>query len=293
MIPESVVKELRYIEVYTAKRIRNLRVGNYTSPLRGAGFDFDDHRHYQPGDDIRRLDWNVTARLNAPYVRQTHAERELSVIVAIDVSRSMEYGTADRSKKEVMTFVTGCLLFSALADQINTGFVAFADRVLAYEPPRRVRGTAWKVLEELWKLAPAGGETDVLAAARLMLARLKRTSVVFLVSDFMSSDRLFESSELRTLAARHDCIAVVVQDPGELRLPEGRGSLTLRDMETGRLLHVGLGPAARARYGEVMARHRKRLLDGFFAAGIDPVFVRSDQGFLEPLLQAFLTRRNQ
>ena len=112
MIPEQVMRELRYIEVYTARRIRNLRVGPYTSPQRGPGFDFDEHQPYRQGDDVRRIDWNVTARMGAPYVRHTHAERELNVMLAIDVSRSMELGAANRSKKELMTFITGEELFA-------------------------------------------------------------------------------------------------------------------------------------------------------------------------------------
>src|SRR5438477_12279511 len=137
MIPAAVMRELRYIEVYTAKKIRNLRVGAYTSPLRGTGFDFDQHQAYRPGDDVRRIDWNVTARLNAPYVRLTHAERELNVVVAMDLSRSVELGTSKFSKKETLTFISGSILFSAISDQINAGFLAFADRVLAFTPPRR------------------------------------------------------------------------------------------------------------------------------------------------------------
>jgi uncharacterized protein (DUF58 family) len=116
VIPEHVMQELRYIEVYTAKRIRNLRVGPYTSPQRGPGFDFDEHQLYREGDDVRRIDWNVTARMGAPYVRHTHAERELNMMIAIDVSRSMALGAGGRSKKELMTFITGSLLFSAVSD---------------------------------------------------------------------------------------------------------------------------------------------------------------------------------
>ncbi len=128
MIPEHVMHELRYIEVYTGKKIRNQRVGAYQSPLRGSGFDFDEHQPYRPGDDVRRIDWNVTARMDAPYVRHTHAERELNVMIAMDVSRSMDVGSTKYSKKEALTFITGSLVFSALSDQINTGFVAFADQ---------------------------------------------------------------------------------------------------------------------------------------------------------------------
>ena len=154
MIPEHVMRELRYIEVSSAKKIRTLRVGAYTSRLRGSGFDFDEHQAYRPGDDVRRIDWNVTARMNAPYVRHTHAERELNVMIALDVSRSMELGTSHASKKEAMTFITASLLFSALSDQINTGFMAFADRVVAFSRPRRTRAAAWEVLQQCWSLAP-------------------------------------------------------------------------------------------------------------------------------------------
>src|SRR5437867_3411222 len=185
MIPEHVMRELRYIEVYTAKRIRNLRVGAYTSPLRGAGFDFDEHQPYRQGDDVRRIDWNVTARMDAPYVRRTHAERELNVMIAMDVSRSMELGAAHRSKKELMIFITASLLFSAVSDQINAGFLAFADRVLDYSPPRRTRASAWTVLERCWSLSARSGRTAMLPAIRHLLATLKRMSVVFIVSDFI------------------------------------------------------------------------------------------------------------
>src|SRR3954465_9735299 len=152
MIPADVLAVLRSLEVYTAKKIRNLRVGPYTSPLRGTGFDFDEHRPYRPGDDVRRIDWNVTARLNAPFLRQTHAERELTVTIALDLSPSMTVGSARYSKKEVMTFIAGSLLFSAATDQINVGLLAFSDRVLQWIPPRRASARAWEILTRLWAI---------------------------------------------------------------------------------------------------------------------------------------------
>src|SRR3954465_1552770 len=117
MIPPDVMRELRYIELYSARKIRNLRIGPYTSPLRGTGFDFDEHRPYRPGDDVRRIDWNVTARLNAPFCRRPDAGRELTVTIALDLSPSMTIGSSRYSKKEIMTFVAGSLLFSAATDQ--------------------------------------------------------------------------------------------------------------------------------------------------------------------------------
>src|SRR6059058_4878608 len=216
MIPEAVMRELRYIEVYTAKRIRSLRVGAYTSPRRGDGFDFDEHQPYRDGDDVRRIDWNVTARMDAPFVRRTHAERELNVMIAMDVSRSMVLGAAHRSKKELMTYVTGSLLFSAVSDQINAGFLAFADRVLEYSPPRRTRASAWTMLERCWALAPPARSTALLPAVRHLLASLKRMSVVFIVSDFITDDDVFGGQALAMLAAKHDVVAVVPEDAAEM-----------------------------------------------------------------------------
>jgi len=290
MIPEQVMRELRYIEVYTARRIRNLRVGPYTSPQRGPGFDFDEHQPYRQGDDVRRIDWNVTARMGAPYVRHTHAERELNVMLAIDVSRSMELGAANRSKKELMTFITGSLLFSAVADQINTGFLAFADRVLEYGPPRRTRAAAWAALERCWALAPRSGPTAIVPAIRHLVTTLKRMSVVFIVSDFITGEELFAGDDLAMLAAKHDVIAVVPQDASELSLPSGGGYVRVRDLESGAHVDVGLSPRVRRAYAADMHTRRIALARAFYRAGIDHVFVPTDGSPVEPLLELFARR---
>ena len=290
MIPEPVMRELRYIEVYTAKKIRTLRVGAYTSPLRGPGFDFDEHQPYRAGDDVRRIDWNVTARMNAPYVRQTHAERELSVMIAVDVSRSMELGTSHFSKKEVMTFITGSLLFSALSDQIHTGFMAFADRVVAFDQPRRTRGAAWAVLEQCWALAPQPGVTAIGPAIRHLIRALKKTSVIFLVSDFMTSEDLSLNKDLAVLAARHDVIAVIPEDPAETALPAGRGYVHVRDLESGRDVAVALGARSRRAYAEEARERREWLQRLLYRASIDHVFVPTNARPAEPLLDLFAKR---
>jgi uncharacterized protein (DUF58 family) len=284
------MRELRYIEVVTAKRIRNLRVGPYTSPQRGPGFDFDEHQPYRHGDDVRRIDWNVTARMGAPYVRHTHAERELNAMIAIDVSRSMELGAAGRSKKELMTFITGSLLFSAVSDQINTGFLAFSDRVLEAHQPRRTRAAAWSVLERCWALSPAPGTTALLPAVRQLSRTLKRMSVVFIVSDFISDEDVFGGQELAMLAARHDVIAVVPQDPTETALPDGRGYVQVRDLESGRRAAVSLSARSRRTYAEEMRARRDALARAFYRVPMDHVFIPTDGSPVEPLLSLFAAR---
>ena len=293
MIPEHVMHELRYIEIYTGKKIRNQRVGAYQSPLRGAGFDFDEHQPYRPGDDVRRIDWNVTARMDAPYVRHTHAEREMNVMIAMDASRSMELGTSKYSKKEVMMFITGSLLFSALADQINTGFLAFSDRVLASSPPRRTRAAAWSILEQSWSassLSTGSDRTLMLPAITQLLKTLKRMSVVFLVSDFMTDDDVLGSQELAILAARHDVIAVVPEDQSEQSLPRGRGYLRVRDLESGREVAVGLSDRARRRYADQARLRRETLTRAFYRVPMDSLFVETDRSPIEPVLSLFARR---
>jgi uncharacterized protein (DUF58 family) len=291
MLPDDLRRELRYIEMYTAKRIRNLRVGAYTSRIAGSGFDFKEHRPYRLGDDVRRIDWNVTARLRTPFIRLTDAERELDLIVALDLSPSMRFGTARRSKKQAMLFVAGCLVFSALADRINVGFVAFADGVAAYFPPRSHRAHAWTMLDETWSLDPPAARTAIAPVARMLVGRLKRTSLICVVSDFMTADDVGEGREFRMLAARHDVVGVVVEDPAEYALPPGQGTVRMRDVESGRSIRIGLSQRLRARYRESTDARRRALEEAFYRVPADCVFVRSDESAVEPLLRLFMSRK--
>ncbi|HEX9367128.1 MAG TPA: DUF58 domain-containing protein [Vicinamibacterales bacterium] len=287
MIPEAVMRELRYIEVSTARKMRAPRAGPFTSRQRGQGFDFDELQPYRPGDDVRRIDWNVTARLDAPFVRHTHAERELNMMIAIDISRSMDLGTSHYSKREAMMFVTASLLFSALASQINTGLLAFSDRVAVASPPRRTRAAAWAVLEACWAAPRGSGRTALVPMVRQLARSLKRMSIVFLVSDFLSDEDLFGGPDLRVLAARHDVIAVVPEDPMEAELPAGPGYLRVSDLESGRRATVSLGARSRARFAAEARRRREALAAAFYRVPMEHVFVPADRSPVEPLLSLF------
>jgi uncharacterized protein (DUF58 family) len=285
------MRELRYIEVETSRKIRNQRVGPYQSPLRGPGFDFDEHQPYRPGDDVRRIDWNVTARLGSPFVRHTHAEREMNVMVVMDVSRSMSLGSSAHSKREALTYISGSILFSAIADQINTGFMAFADRVLLEARPKRTRAAAWNVLEQAWALAPASRRTLMRPAIRALTTALKRMSVVFIVSDFVTDDDVLESSELAQLAAHHDLIAVVPEDRAETSLPPGGGYVHLRDLETGRRVTVGLGARSRDEFARAVSARRDALARAFYRVPMDHVFVPTGVSPVLPILSLFARRK--
>jgi uncharacterized protein (DUF58 family) len=291
MIPQHVMRELRYIEVETSRKIRNQRVGAYQSPLRGPGFDFDEHQPYRPGDDVRRIDWNVTARMGSPFVRHTHAEREMNVMVVMDVSRSMALGSSAHSKREAMTYISGSILFSAISDQINTGFLAFSDRVLLAARPSRTRAAAWNVLEQAWALSPSSKKTRMLPVIRELSTILKRMSVVFIVSDFVTDDNVLESSELAQLAAHHDLIAVVPEDRAETSLPPGAGYVQLRDMETGRRMTVGLGSRASRGFTAAVEARRAALTRAFYRVPMDHVFVPTGVSPVLPVLSLFARRK--
>jgi uncharacterized protein (DUF58 family) len=291
MLPDHLMSELRYLEVYTARQIRNLRSGTFTSRQRGDGFDFDEHRPYRYGDDVRRIDWNVTARLQEPFVRQTHAERELNLLIALDLSDSMKFGTGRYSKRELTIVIAGCLVFSALADQINTGFLTFTDRVISYHRPRRRRARAWATLEELWSLDPPPATSAVLPVAQYLNGRLRRNSIIVFVSDFLTGEDFGASRELKALAARHDIIGVVIEDPAEAELPSGHGRLRVRDLETRAVRTIGLSDSLRRRYRTAVTTERADLVSAFYRVPMEHVVVRADGNVAEPLMKLFASRR--
>ena len=291
MIPDELAHELRYIELRTARRIRSLRPGAYTSRLRGDGVDLDQHRRYQTGDDVRRIDWNVTARTGQVFVRQTYAERELDLVVAIDLSRSMNMASNGRSKGEALVRVTASLLFSAAADQISTGFVAFADRVLRWAPPTAHPRRAWAALSELCAIEAPVGPTALVPALDLLLRSLKRLTLVVIISDFLVREQLGETVELGILAAHHDVVAVILADKLEGRLPEGSGFVRVRDLESGAERTIRLNDAVRTRYAATVERRREELARCCYRIGIEPVFLDAAGDVVAPLVGIFESRR--
>jgi uncharacterized protein (DUF58 family) len=291
MIPPHMLRELRYLEITTAKVVRNVRIGPHTSRSRGSGFDFDQHLAYRPGDDVRRIDWNATARLNTPYVRLTHAERELDVVMALDLSPSMAIGSSRYSKKDITTFIAASILFSANSDQINAGFLTFSDRVLSWTPPRRTSARAWRILEEIWASEPGDGGTKLLPAIRHMLTHLRTMSVVAIVSDFLTGESVFDSADFRMLAAQHDVIGVVIEDPVDTTLPPGAGFLRVRDVETGGGSVIALNERTRRSYAAAVAGRRRAITDACHRLGVDVAFVSTERAAMEPLIELFARRR--
>ncbi len=292
MIPEHLAQDVRYIELRTHRRIRSMRAGTRASAVRGDGFDFEQHRRYRPGDDVRRIDWNATARAGSPFVREARAERDLEMVLAADLTRSMAFGAeGGRSKHEALVLATASLLFAALGDRISSGVLGFTDRVLDWTAPVADSEAAWTALRRVWDIEAAGRRTLLRPVIQHLLETLRRTALIVLVSDFDSDEDLAALPELAILAARHDVVAIILEDPQETRLPAGSGFVRLRDVESGTDVMVPLTRQTRALHHAAVQQRKTHLRNAFYRSGVDHVIVNTQGDVVEPILGLFNGRR--
>ena len=236
-IPPEILAAVRRIEIRTRRLVDEVFSGEYHSVFRGRGVEFREVREYVAGDDVRTIDWNVTARTDAPFVKQFEEERELTVVLAADVSPSGRFGSGERTKAETAAELCAVLAFAAISNKDKVGLLLFSDHVEKYIPPAKGRSHVLRIIRELLTYQPTGVGTDLVAPLQLVGRVLKRKATVFLVSDFWADDF---SSSLRTVARRHDCVAVRLRDPRESDLPDV-GLVTWRDAETGNARGSGRG----------------------------------------------------
>jgi uncharacterized protein (DUF58 family) len=295
----DILRQVRRIELRTERLVSTLAAGRYRSAFRGQGMEFDEVREYARGDDVRAIDWNVTARAGKPYVKVFREERELTVLLLVDISGSMRFGAlpgiSPRAKLALAAEAAAVVGVTALRNGDRLGLVLFSDRTEVHLPARRGRGHALRVVREV--LAPAGGAraTD-LAHALDELARVaRRRAVVFLVSDFLGDPgqaaRL--STALARAARRHDLVGLRVADPGEAALPRVGGALALVDPEGGGEAVLAGGPAAAARYAAAWGAARAATERQFRAAGCDLVDLVTTEGALTALERFFRQRRRR
>lgn len=230
----EILKKVQRIQIVANRAVDDLMAGHYKSTFRGRGMEFEEVREYQPGDDVRTIDWNVTARAGNAFVKQFCEERELTVLFLVDVSASGTFGTGDQSKLELVTEIAALLMFSALRNNDKVGVVLFAHEVIQYFPPRKGKANVLRLIRELLAIVPVHRETDLAAALQFLNRVQKRRAVVFLISDFIAE------TPQRTMSAtnrRHDLIAIRVTDPREQSLPDV-GFITLEDAETGEVREI-------------------------------------------------------
>jgi uncharacterized protein (DUF58 family) len=232
MLTSDLIKKIRKIEITTSRAVNDVMAGQYHSVFKGRGMAFDEVRPYQPGDDIRVIDWNVTARMNDLYVKQFIEERELTVMLLVDASASLAFGTRERFKSELAAEITGLLAFSAIKNNDRVGLIMFTDRIERFVPPKKGTKHVLRVISEVLSFVPEGSGTDIAGALEFLSRVTKRKSVAFLVSDFLASG--YESA-LKVAHRRHDLVSIVLRDPMERRLP-AVGIAAFEDAETGEMI---------------------------------------------------------
>jgi uncharacterized protein (DUF58 family) len=293
MLPKNLVEELRYIEIYTRRAVRDHRVGDYRSPLRGRGFEFDQHKPYQQGDDYRQIDWNATARLRQPFVKKDFEEKELAVIIIADLSRSMEFASVDQSKRELLARLAATLAFSASGTNMKVGLLGFTDRIELEIPAKSGSRQIWRILESLWAVKPTSAGTNLALPFTHLFGRLKTSAVIFLISDFVQTQGSLQGPALRDIARKHDLVPVIIEDDWDEELPKGRGFARLRDAESGGVMLFNLSKSNRQLYRSMMLERRIALERSLYSLGLDHVFLRTGKPYLDPLIGFFLSRKKR
>ena len=290
MIPSELAKKIRYIEIYTSKAVNDALAGEYESMFKGRGMEFDEVREYQMGDDIRSIDWNVTARTGTPHFKRYVEERELTVIFMVDLSASGAFGSVRQTKNEVAAELCALLAFSAIKNNDKVGLIVFTDQVEMFIPPAKGTTHVLRLIRELLNFSPGQKDTDICAAIEYLGRVTTKKCVVFLISDFLGED--FEK-RMRVLGKRHDLIAMSIADPREVALPNV-GLIELEDAETGELVLVDTGSASvRKRYENLGQDRQKILKDLFRSMGIDHLEIMTGRNYVRELVRFFRTRERR
>ena len=290
MLPEELLKKIQRFHFKTHRLANNLFAGQYESAFRGRGIEFAEVREYQAGDDIRTIDWNVSARFGHPFVKVFHEERELTVILVLDLSGSHLFGTKKKFKRELLAEVAGMLAFLAIRTNDKVGAILFSSQVEKYIPPKKGASHVWRLIKEIFTYEPSELTTNIDGVLTYLNRVVKRHAIVFLISDCM--DTGFERS-LRLTARKHDLTIIRVSDPAEDAIPEV-GLVTIRDPETG---HVALINTRSKRLKEQWRNARKEqasyLSELIRRVGVDLVDLSTDGPIVEPLTRLFDQRRKR
>ncbi|UCE23146.1 MAG: DUF58 domain-containing protein [Candidatus Zixiibacteriota bacterium] len=290
MIPKEILKKIRRIEIRTKKLVNDLFSGEYHSTFKGQGMEFEEVRQYEPGDEIRLIDWNVTARTGYPHIKKFKEERELSVVMLVDASSSGKFGTRDRFKSETAAELCALLAFSAIKNNDKVGLIIFTDKIEKFIPPQKGRGHVLRLIREILYFRPEGVATDIGGALEYFSKVIRRKSVVFLVSDFLSEHYL---KPLQIANNKHDVIAIKISDPRETTF-DNIGLIELEDAETGEVFMIDTGSKEFRR--EFFARAEEdnlTLKKAFKLINLDFINIRTDESYIVPLINFFKMRERR
>ncbi|HXF10250.1 MAG TPA: DUF58 domain-containing protein [Desulfuromonadaceae bacterium] len=298
MIPREILKKIRQIEIRTSRLVTESLAGAYHSVFKGQGMNFDEVREYQPGDEVRTIDWNVTARMNHPFIKKFVEERELTLMLVVDVSGSGLFGSRGQSKRELAAEIASVLAFSAIRNNDKVGLLLFTDEVEKFIPPRKGRGHVLRVIREVLFFEPKRRGTDLVNALEFMGRVLPHKAIAVVVSDFLTAESSGAlpkpvQTALRMANRRHDVVAVQITDRFEMELP-ALGRLTLEDAETGELVEVDTGsPGDREQFARRQQQHLGDLARQFRSSGIDSIQLRTDESYSAALGKFFETRERR
>lgn len=295
----EVLRQVRLIELRTRGLVTSIFSGEYQSVFRGQGMEFSEVREYEPGDDVRNIDWNVTARTGHPYVKKHVEERELTVLLVVDLSGSEQFGTRTRFKAELAAELAAVLALSAVRNNDRVGMLIFSDHVEHVVPPRKGRRHALRLIRDVLAFRPRGRGTDIPGALDYAARLLAHRGIIFLLSDFafggdaQPAEQSRWEKTLRLVSRRHDVVGVSISDPAELDLP-AVGIVALQDPETGELTFVDTGSErVRAEFSARLTQERSGTQRLFRRLGVDEIAVRTDEGYVKPLLAFFRRRERQ
>ena len=295
---KEILKKVRQVEIRTNRLVNDALAGQYHSVFKGSGMNFDAVREYVRGDELKRIDWNVTARAGTPFVKEFTEERELTIMLLVDVSGSGEFGSGKQSKRELVAELASVLAFSATKNNDKVGLILFTDEVELYIPPRKGRSHVLRVIREILFFEPKRIGTNIENAMDFVSRVLSRRAVTFLISDFCfqgDQSKVLESfrKKLQITNKRHDAIAVAVNDPREEELPN-IGFITIEDAETGEQVELNTGSrAVREQYNKVATEQRSELKRAIKSAGVDMLEISTNQPYIVALKQFFSNRKGR
>ncbi|MDR4496537.1 MAG: DUF58 domain-containing protein [Candidatus Scalindua sp.] len=290
MIPKEILKKVKQIQIRSSRLVNDVLAGEYVSVFKGRGMEFEEVREYQIGDDIRTIDWNVTARLGHPYIKRFAEERELTIMFLVDLSSSGKFGSVRQLKNEIATEACALLALSAIRNNDKVGLILFTDKIEKFVPPKKGKTHVLRVIREVLYFKPEHKGTDISTALEYLIKITKRKTVSFLMSDFLTTG--FEHA-LRITNKRHDVIAVSITDPRELEIPNV-GFIELKDAETGEITLIDTFDQKFRR--EFFRRNTKNMQERkkmFGSMGVDLIDVRTDSSYVEPIMSFFRMREKR
>ena len=290
MLTKELLKQVRQIEIRTKGLVNHVFSGEYHSVFKGRGIEFSEVREYQFGDDIRNIDWNVTARFGHPFIKIFEEERELTVILIVDLSGSLLFGSLEKTKQQVAAELSAILAFSAMKNNDKVGLILFTDKIEKFVPPRKGRSHVLRIIREVLSFEAKGKTTDIRLALEYMNRAIKKRSIAFLISDFIDSG--YEKI-LRTVGKKHDLVGLVLNDVRENQVP-AIGIIKFKDAETGDERWIDTSdPRVQKKVTEERQRRLLARKSLFLSSRLDSIEINTDENYVKPLVQFFRLRERR